>query len=73
MNVMGHDEIVTDPQLCFELIRDWDLENNNLVWLYYVPANNTFVFFTSPPVYEKHGWTTISDLVAYFQGKQNSK
>ncbi len=68
MNVMGHDEVVTDPQRCYELIRDWDLENNDLVWLDYAPANNTFVLFISPEVYEEKGWTRISDLAAYFQG-----
>lgn len=66
MNVMGHDEVVTDPQLCYELIRDWDLENNNLVWLEYAPANNTFVLFISPEVHREYGWTKVSDLAAYF-------
>ena len=69
MNVMGHDEVVTDPQLCYELIRDWDLENNNLVWLEYAPANNTFVLFISPEVHREYGWTKVSDLAAYFIGR----
>ncbi len=67
MNVMGHDEVVTDPQICYELIRDWDLENNNLVWLDHAPANNTFVLFISPEVHTEYGWNKISDLAAYFQ------
>jgi len=62
MNVMGHDEVVTDPQKCFELIRDWDLENHNLVWLDFAPANNTFVLFVGPEVHEEYGWTKISEL-----------
>ncbi len=65
MNVMGHDEVVTDSQLCYELIRDWDLENNNLVWLDYAPANNTFVLFIGPDVSEEYGWTKISELAEY--------
>jgi osmoprotectant transport system substrate-binding protein len=69
MNVMGHDEVVTDPQLCYELIRDWDLENNNLVWLDYAPANNTFVLFISPEVYKTYSWTKISELANYIHGK----
>ncbi len=67
MNVMGHDEIVTDPQLCYELIKDWDMDNNNLVWLDYAPANNTFVLFISPAVYEEYGWSKISELAAFFK------
>lgn len=66
MNVMNYDEVVTDPQKCYELIRDWDLENNNVVWLDYAPANNTFVLFISPEVHEEYGWTKISDLAAFF-------
>lgn len=67
MNVMGHEEVVTDPRRCYELIRDWDLENNNLVWLEYAPANNTFVLFISPEIHEKHGWSKVSELAAFFQ------
>ncbi len=67
MNVMDYDEVVTDPQECYELIRDWDLENHNLVWLDYAPANNTFVLFISPEVYAEYGWTKVTDLAAHFQ------
>ncbi|MDW7739391.1 MAG: glycine betaine ABC transporter substrate-binding protein [Bacillota bacterium] len=67
INVMGHDEVVTDPQLCYELIRDWDLDNNDIIWLDYAPANNTFVLFISPEVYEEYGWTKLSDLAEFFR------
>ncbi len=70
MNVMNYDEVVTDPQKCYELIRDWDLENNNVVWLDYAPANNTFVLFISPEVHKEYGWTRISDLAAFFGGSR---
>lgn len=65
MNVMGHDGVVSDPQTCWQLVRDWYMENHNVVWLDYAPANNTFVIFTSRELHEKHGWRTISDLAAY--------
>ncbi len=65
MNVMGHEEVVTDPQECFELIRDWDFDTHNIVWLDYAPANNTFVLFTSSELHEEMGWTTISEVAAY--------
>ena len=64
-NVMEHDEVVSDEDECWELIRAWDRENNNLVWLDYAPANNTFVIFTNQQRYEEHGWETISDMVEY--------
>lgn len=65
MNVMGHDEIVTDPDRCFELVKDWYQENHDVVWLDYAPANNTHVLFTSREYHDRYGWTTISDLAAY--------
>ncbi|MFO8112456.1 MAG: glycine betaine ABC transporter substrate-binding protein [Desulfosalsimonadaceae bacterium] len=65
MNVMGHDQVVTDPQECYERVKDWYLEKNNVVWLDYAPANNTFVLFTSRELHREHGWSEISDLAAY--------
>jgi len=65
MNVMDHGEVVTDPQECYELVRDWYKDNHDVVWLDYAPANNTFVLFTSRELHEEHGWEKISDLAAY--------
>lgn len=64
-NVMNHDEVIADADECWETIRDWDKENNDLVWLDYAPANNTFVIFINEEMYEEHGWETISDMVEY--------
>ncbi|MBR9979872.1 MAG: hypothetical protein KFF50_02470 [Desulfatitalea sp.] len=69
MNVMGHDGVVSDPEKCWQLVRDWYRENHNVVWLDYAPANNTFVIFTSRELHEKHGWRTISDLAAHVNRK----
>ncbi len=65
MNVMGHDQVVTDPRECFALVRDWYKDNHNVIWLEYAPANNTFVLFTSRELHREHGWSEISDLAAY--------
>ena len=65
MNVMQYDEVVSDPEECWNLVRDWYMENHGVVWLDYAPANNTFVLFTSRDLHEKHGWTQISDLAAH--------
>lgn len=62
MNVMNHGEVVSDPQRCWELVRDWYDEHHDVVWLDYAPANNTFVLFTTRDLHEKHGWSRISDL-----------
>lgn len=65
MNVMDHGEVVTDPQECYELVRDWYKDRHDIVWLDYAPANNTFVLFTSRELHQEHGWEKISDLAAY--------
>ncbi len=63
MNIMGYEEVITDPRECYEIVRDWDLNNNDIMWLSYAPANNTFVLFTSKEVFAEYGWNTISDFV----------
>lgn len=65
MNVMNYDQVVSDPEECFELVKQWYRENHDVVWLDYAPANNTFVLFTSRELHEEHGWTRISDLGQY--------
>ena len=68
MNVMGYGEVITDPEQCYELVKEWYLENHDVVWLDYAPANNTFVLFTSRELHEEHGWNKISDLGDYLAG-----
>ncbi len=65
MNVMDYGEVVTDPQECYELVRDWYLENHDVVWLDYAPANNTHVLFTTRGLHQEHGWEKISDLADF--------
>lgn len=69
-NVMEHDEVIADAEECWQTIRDWDLENNDLLWLDYAPANNTYVFFTNQQVYEEYGFETISELMEYIEEQQ---
>ncbi|WP_028573567.1 glycine betaine ABC transporter substrate-binding protein [Desulfonatronovibrio hydrogenovorans] len=65
MNVMRHTEVVTDPRECYGLVKNWYLENHDVLWLDYAPANNTFVLFTSRDLHEQYGWNKISDLGVY--------
>lgn len=65
MNVMSYDQVVTNPQECFELVKEWYFENYDVTWLDHAPANNTFVLFTSRQLHEEHGWSRISDLGEY--------
>ncbi len=67
MNVMGYDaeELPGDEQETFQLIHDYDLEENDIKWLDYVPANNTFVLFVTGETQAQYGWETLSDLAAH--------
>ncbi len=67
MNVMGYDaeELPGDEAETFQIIHDYDLEENDIKWLDYVPANNTFVLFVTSETQEEYGWETLSDLAAY--------
>ncbi len=67
MNVMGYDaeELPGDEQETFQIIHDYDLEENNIKWLDYVPANNTFVLFVTSETQQEYGWETLSDLAEY--------
>lgn len=67
MNVMGYDaeELPGDEAETFQIIHDYDLEENNIKWLDHVPANNTFVLFVTRETQEEYGWETLSDLAAY--------
>ncbi len=67
MNVMGYDaeELPGGEQETFQIIHDYDLEENNIKWLDYVPANNTFVLFVTRETREEYGWETLSDLAEY--------
>ncbi len=74
MNLMEYGEVVTDPAETFQLVKEWDKEHHNLVWLDYAPANNTFVLFISRNLWEEQGWSQISELAAYVgDGEQELK
>lgn len=64
-NVKGHDEVIADPEECYQTIKEWDKEQNDIVWLDYAPANNTFVIFISDEVYQQYGFETLTDLTEY--------
>ncbi len=71
MNLMDYGEVVTDPAETYRLVKEWDDENHNLVWLDYAPANNTFVLFISQQVKEEYGWSKISEMAAYVGDGEN--
>jgi len=66
MSVMEYDGMPPgDPEETYQLVHDWDMDENNIKWLDYAPANNTFVIFISDEVYQEYGFTKLSELTEY--------
>lgn len=63
INYFGFD-VMTDPEETYTLVKDTDLERNNLVWLDYTPFNNTYALMMRSADAELLGIETISDLAA---------
>lgn len=51
-----------DPQQGYEKIRQWDLEENNLVWLTPAPANNTWAIAVREELANEHDLQTMADF-----------
>lgn len=63
VNYFGFD-VITDPEECYQLVKDTDLEQNGLVWLDYTQYNNTYVIMMRQADADTLGIASISDLAA---------
>ncbi len=66
LTLMEH-EPVGDPDEAFELVKAWDERNNNVTWLDYAPANNTYTIMMVEEDAQQLGIETISDLADYIR------
>ncbi len=66
VTVMGEEEI-SESEKAYQMVRDWDIEENNLVWLDYAPADNTYTLMVREDWAEERGLVTISDLGDYME------
>jgi len=62
---LGHEEPITDPDLCYDTVRDEDLSQNGIVWLQPSLFNNTYTLMMRRVHAEDLGIESISDLAAY--------
>ncbi|MBS3970897.1 MAG: ABC transporter substrate-binding protein [Clostridia bacterium] len=72
MRQMQH-EPVYESEKAYQIVKEWDLEKNNIVWLDYAPANNTYVFMARPGFSDEFGINTISELVEYIENNPDKK
>ena len=61
---LGFEDPITDPEEAYRIVRDEDLERNNLIWLNYAPLNNTYTIMMRREDAEELGIETLSDLAA---------
>ncbi|MGM0688309.1 MAG: glycine betaine ABC transporter substrate-binding protein [Bacillota bacterium] len=61
---LGFDEAITDPEECFRVVSETDLERNQLIWLDITPFNNTYTIMMRQSDSNELGIRTISDLAA---------
>ncbi|MGI6778949.1 MAG: glycine betaine ABC transporter substrate-binding protein [Acetivibrionales bacterium] len=64
MTLMGYEQ-VTEAEEAYKLVKEWDKNENNVVWLDYASANNTFTLMMRKEHAQELGIETISDLAAY--------
>lgn len=62
---LGQEEMITDPDELFEKVKELDAKNG-VVWLDRINVNNTYALAIRQEDYEKYGFETLSDLVAYW-------
>jgi len=61
---LGFDEAITDPEECYRVVSETDLERNQLIWLDYTPFNNTYTIMMRQSDANELGITTLSNLAA---------
>jgi len=70
VNFMGEAraEIVSDPQMAYQTVRDWDLSQHQISWLtLWSGINNTYTVLMRRDRAEELQLQTISDLAEYLQ------
>ncbi len=59
---LEHEDPITEPQECYDKVKEEDLENNGIVWLDYTDFNNTYTIMMRQDDADELGIVTISDL-----------
>lgn len=62
MTTMGYDDQIIESEEAYQTVKEWDKKNNNIIWLDYADANNTFCLLMKEDKAEKMGIEKISDL-----------
>lgn len=58
-------DVITDPDECYNAVKEWDLETNNVVWLDAADANNTYTLMVREEYAKENNLKTIDDLAKF--------
>jgi len=67
MTTMGYKEEIIESEEAYQTVKKWDEENNNIIWLDYAEANNTFCLLMKEEKAKEMGIEKISDLEEYIK------
>jgi osmoprotectant transport system substrate-binding protein len=67
LTFLDYEEPITDPQECYDTVKEEDMKKNGLVWLPYMSFNNTYCLMMRQDQAKELGLKTLSDLAAYIQ------
>jgi osmoprotectant transport system substrate-binding protein len=67
LTVLKEKKVITDPVECYNFVKKKDLAENGIVWLPYMPFNNTYCLMMRKDAAAKLGIKTLSDLSVYVQ------
>lgn len=59
---LGYEEPITEPERAYQVVKEDDYEQNELVWLNYASLNNTYTIMMREEDAEELGIESISDL-----------
>ncbi len=65
VTMLKEKKIITDPKACYDFVKKADLKRNKLVWLPYMPFNNTYCLMMRKDDAAAKGIKTLSDLSDY--------
>lgn len=65
MTTMDYEEEIIESEKAYQTVKEWDEENNNITWLDYADANNTFSLLMKEEKAEEMEIEKISDLEEY--------
>lgn len=70
--LLKHEKGISDPQKCYETVKQEDLEKNGLVWMPYMGFNNTYCLMMREADAKKLNIKSLGDLSKYVKANKTA-